>query len=169
MDINPLIWVACSYLGLGAINQEAKKNEAFSLAKKLSMSLTGTQKGNINLGAAGVNNPSANFTRSVVNDPSTTLNVDLVPGQKIDKLNLDLFPWPIADKQYDVAFASHILEHLANWQEAINEMLRIATYAVIVLPYPYSFGWWATREHKQHFSLNDIEQMRQIPNVYVFC
>jgi ubiquinone/menaquinone biosynthesis C-methylase UbiE len=167
--VNAFLWAVGAYLGVGAINQETQKNKAFELSKKLSMSLVGTGKGNINLGAAGVNNPAATFTRSVVNDPSVTTNVDVVPGPKIEKLNLDITPWPIADQQYDVAFASHILEHLANWQSAFDEMRRIATYVVIVLPYPYSFGWWATKEHKQHFTLEDINKMRQIPNVYVFC
>jgi SAM-dependent methyltransferase len=167
--MNAFLWACGAYLGVGAINQERQKNKAFELSKKLSMSLVGTGKGNINLGAAGVNNPAATFTRTVVNDPSVTTNVDIVPGPKIYKLNLDETPWPIADNQYDVAFASHILEHLADWRAALDEMRRIATYVVITLPYPYSFGWWATQEHKQHFTFEDISKMRQIPGVYVFC
>jgi ubiquinone/menaquinone biosynthesis C-methylase UbiE len=88
---------------------------------------------------------------------------------KCELVNLEETPLPFSDKQFDVALASHTLEHLANWQQALTEWSRIAEHVVIVLPNPLSINSYFNPLHKQHFSLGDMTYIRaHWSNVEVF-
>jgi len=85
-------------------------------------------------------------------------------------VNLEEAPLPFTEKQFDVAFASHVLEHLKNWEQALSEWTRIANHTVVVLPNPLSIGGWVYSEHKQHFGFGDIDYIRNWwSNVAVFA
>lgn len=139
------------------------KEVAFEEAKRLSGG-----KGIINIGAG----PHRIFGAQVVaRDPEVAVNIDIEPDGLPNFIQLDAQrePLPFADKQFGVAYCSHVLEHLDNWQFALNEMLRVADYVIIVLPDPRSFSGWIDPEHKQHFSTDDINQIIELyPNVIVY-
>jgi len=139
------------------------KEVAFEEAKRLS-----NGKGIINIGAG----PNRTFGAQVVaRDPEVLSNIDIDPDGLPNFIQLDVEsdPLPFADKQFGVAYCSHVLEHMDNWEFALNEMVRVADYVVIVLPDPQYFSGWLDLEHKQHFSTDDIDAILQLyPNVVVY-
>jgi len=139
------------------------KETAFEEAKRLS-----NGKGIINIGAG----PNRTFGAQVVAwDPEVVVNIDIGPDGLPNFIQLDVEsePLPFADNQFGVAYCSHVLEHLDNWQFCLDEMVRVADYVVIVLPDPVYFSGWIDPEHKQHFSIDDIAQILKLyPNVVVY-
>lgn len=129
-------------------------------------SLAGT-KGVINLGA-GPNRPFP--SQQIALSSEVAANVDIVPNGLPHYLQYNIEnELPFADKQFSVSYASHVLEHLENWQLALEEACRVADVVVVVLPHPLSLTGWLAPAHKQHFSKGDIEQMRKnYNNVVVF-
>jgi len=140
------------------------KSAAFREAKRLAGS-----RGIINLGAG----PHRTYQAQIIAEaPEILSNIDIAPNGIPHFIQLDIEnePLPFDDKQFGSAFASHVLEHLDNWQFALAEASRIADYVVVVLPHPANFGGWLAPEHRQHFSRNDIENMVELyPNVEVYC
>lgn len=139
------------------------KEIAFEEAKRLSGG-----KGIINIGAG----PNRTFgAQGVARDPEVLANIDIDPDGLPNFIQLDVEsdPLPFPDKQFGVAYCSHVLEHLDNWQFCLDEMVRVADYVVIVLPDPSYFSGWIDPEHKQHFSTDNIERILQLyPNVVVY-
>lgn len=143
--------------------EERIKGNAFKQAEALSK-----EKGIINFGATGAG--ISGLTKEIAQSPEIKVNVD-VEADSIPNFtfqNLEQTPYPYEDKQFDVAFCSHILEHLENWEEAFAEWRRVADNTIIVLPIPYLHGWFSPM-HRQHFTNKDISKMRQYPNVFVYC
>ena len=139
------------------------KEAAFEEAKRLARG-----RGIINLGAG----PHRTFlAQEIAESPESLANIDITPNGMPHFLQLDIEGeiLPFTDKQFGCAFASHILEHLDNWQFALAEAARVADYVVVVLPHPAYFSGWLTPEHKQHFSVEDIQNMLELhPNVEVY-
>lgn len=144
------------------INFINQKESALQYARSLVNS-----KGIINLGAGC---SRTGFAEAVCELPEVVYNVDLGGDcPKCMVVNLEKAPLPFTDKQFDVAFASHVLEHLENWEQALDEWTRIADHTVVVLPNPLSIGGWVYSEHKQHFSFGDMDYIRtHWSNVAVF-
>jgi len=138
--------------GISVNHHIETKQQAFDYAK----SLVG-DKGIINLGAG----PHRTLLADVIaKSPEVRANLDIVPDGLPNFIQWDIEnPLPFGDKTFDVTFASHVLEHLDNWQFTLNEATRVADYAVIVLPHPLSPGGWLNPYHKQHFSKGDIAKM----------
>jgi len=152
---------ACAAIDLGHV--VITKNVAFEDAKRLS-----NGKGIINIGAGPHRTLQAQI---IAEQPEVLGNVDIAPNSMPHFIQLDVETerLPFADKQFGCTFASHVLEHLDNWQVALGEMVRVADYVVVVLPHPASFSGWLAPEHKQHFSRDDIEEIAQLyPNVEVY-
>lgn len=149
---------ACDLLHMATI-----KAAAFEHAGQLS-----NGKGIINLGAG----PHRTYQAQVIAEaPEVLANIDITPNgmPRFMQLDLERDPLPFPDKQFGCAFASHVLEHLDNWQFALQEMARVADYVVIVLPDPVYFSGWLAPEHRQHFSRDDINEMAELyPNVVVY-
>jgi hypothetical protein len=151
--MNALAVVSSLYGIFVATNFISKKNSGL----KRALSLVG-DKGMINLGAGC---SRTGFSETVCNLPDVVVNVDLTgSGPKMQVQNLEE-SLPFRNSEFDVAFASHVLEHLEKWQEALNEWTRIADNITIVLPNPLSISGWIYSEHKQHFSFGDIEFIKQ--------
>jgi SAM-dependent methyltransferase len=153
---------AALYFLFDGVNLLAAKQQAFSLAKSLV-----TNKGILNAGAG----PRRLWlAQSIVHSPEVAANVDIVPDglPHYQQLDLERTPYPYKDRQFDVVFASHVLEHLGNWQEALNEMRRIADHVVVVLPHPLSLAGQVAPAHRQHFGFQDIASLQKVPRVLVF-
>ena len=147
-----------------SVHHVITKGAAFEEARELS-----NGKGIINLGCG----PHGPFGAQIIAEqPEVMANIDIaVDGMPLfTQVDIESEPLPFADKQFGCAFASHILEHLDNWQFALNEACRVADYVVVVLPHPCNFGGWLIPEHKQHFSISDIQQIVELyPSVEVYC
>ena len=139
------------------------KDAAFQEAMKLS-----NGKGIINIGCG----PHRTYQSYIIAEQSDVLaNIDITRNgmPHFQQLDIEAEVLPFADKQFGVAFLSHILEHLDNWQFALAEASRVADYLVIVLPHPAYFSGWLAPGHRQHFSRDDMYEMTQLyPNVVVF-
>jgi len=139
------------------------KDAAFEQARKLSRG-----KGIINIGAG----PHRTYQAQVIAEaPEVLANIDLVPNGMPHFIQLDVErdPLPFTDQEFGCSLASHILEHLDNWQFALSEMVRVADQVIIVLPDPIYFSGWLHPAHKQYFSLQDITQIIQaFDNVTVY-
>lgn len=139
------------------------KDAAFREANRLAAG-----RGIINIGCG----PHRTYqAQEIAEQPEVLANLDIAPNGVPSFLQLDIEvePLPFGDKQFGCAFASHVLEHLDNWQFALAEACRVADWVVVVLPYQANFGGWLAPEHRQHFSRDDIERMVELyPNVEVY-
>jgi hypothetical protein len=144
------------------LNLLGKKQEAFAVAKSLA-----SDKGILNLGAGVHRSP---FGMTVAKSPEVTLNVDVTPDGLTNYLvfNLEEVPWPFGPKQFSVAFMSHCLEHLENWQEVLEEAQRVSDYVVLVLPHPLSPTGRLDPDHRQHFSFDDIASLQKAQGIIVY-
>jgi len=152
-----------SYALHDALHLTVTKGAAFEEAKRLACG-----RGIINLGAG----PHRPFGAQVIAEqPEILANIDITPNGMPHFLQLDIEgeALPFANKQFGVAFLSHVLEHLDNWQFALAEASRVADCAVVVLPHPAYFSGWIWPEHRQHFSRDDIQKIVEFyPNVEVY-
>ena len=155
--------LTAAYATVDIFHLATTKEAAFEEAKRLSGG-----KGIINVGAG----PHKIFGAQIIaRDPEVRANIDIEPDGLPNFIQLDVErdSLPFDDKQFGCAFASHILEHLDNWQFCLDEMLRVADYVVVVLPHPHYFSSWPNPEHKQFFSIDDINQILQLySNVVVY-
>ena len=145
------------------LHMTATKDVAFEEANRLS-----NGKGIINLGAG----PHRTYQAQIIAEsPEILANIDIAPDgiPRFLQLDIESESLPFSDKQFGCAFASHVLEHLRNWQFALAEACRVADYVVVVLPHPAYFSGWLAPEHRQHFSVVDINAIAQLyPNVLVY-
>ena len=139
------------------------KAAAFEHARQLS-----NGKGIINIGAG----PHRTYQAQVIAEqPEILANIDVTPNgmPRFMQLDIEQETLPFTDKQFGCVFASHVLEHLDNWQFALAEMVRVANNVVIVLPHPAYFSGWLCPGHRQHFLRDDIEVIAQLyPNVVIY-
>ena len=151
----------CALLDL--LHVTVTKDVAFEEANRLS-----NGKGIINLGAG----PHRTYQAQIIAEsPEILANIDIAPDgiPRFLQLDIESESLPFSDKQFGCAFASHVLEHLHNWQFALAEACRVADYVVVVLPHPAYFSGWLAPEHRQHFSMDDINAIAQLyPNVLVY-
>ncbi|MBA7652383.1 hypothetical protein ES703_60213 [subsurface metagenome] len=152
-----------AYAACDLLHLTTTKAAAFERARQLA-----NGRGIINVGAG----PHRTYQAQVIAEqPETLANIDITPNGMPHFLQLDIEtdPLPFSDKQFGAAFLCHVLEHLDNWQFALNEASRVADYAVVVLPHPAYFSGWLAPEHRQHFSRDDIESLAQLyPNIVVY-
>lgn len=54
------------------------------------------------------------------------LNVDFVKQPGVDKIvNLEKFPWPFKDNEFDEIYTSHFLEHVNDFEKTLLEIRRV--------------------------------------------
>ena len=54
------------------------------------------------------------------------INLDIVKGEGVDIVhNLNKFPYPFKDNEFDEIYAYHILEHLDDFLKSVKELYRI--------------------------------------------
>lgn len=71
--------------------------------------------------------------------------------------NLDDFPYPFEDKQFDFFVALQVWEHIKEKQKAFQEICRISEN--VILSFPYKWG----KSHKDHGNIDD-ETIRKWTN-----
>jgi len=162
--VKGLLAIGGIYITAMTINFFAKKEMAVARARSLV-----TNKGIINLGAGC----SRSFiSSSYCNIPEIVVNVDKVAYDgcpKCVQIDLETGSLPYGDRQFDVALASHVLEHLENWQSALTEWCRIADHVILVLPNPFNIEQLINPEHKRYFSYADVHYIvKHWPKVEVY-
>jgi len=82
----------------------------------------------------------------------TTVDIEGEPDLKCD---LNEFPYPFDENEYDTIWAIHVLEHLEEPEKAIEEMKRIAKERVVaVVP----IGERNDPDHKRVYMPEDLDE-----------
>ena len=88
---------------------------------------------------------------------SGSISIDFNPKVNPDvQHNLDIYPWPLKDSEFDVIYSSNCLEHLENPKRALEEMWRIAkpgAEMIIKVPHFSSRIAYGDVEHKRFFGI----------------
>lgn len=96
-------------------------------------------------------------------------NLDSVKLPGIDKVHdLNKFPWPFKDNEFDEIYASHVLEHLDSIIKPIEEIWRISkNNARIRIEVPIFPSVWAAADptHKQFFTYMTFDYFRPEDNL----
>jgi len=157
--------VAALYVIACVTNYHAEREKAFYRAKQLVKN-----KGIANIGC-GVGRYKSDSSMKYANDASVFANIDSEFDPEISKLivtNAES-PLPFGLKEFDVVFASHVLEHIEDWKAALTDWLRIADKVVIVLPHPWNAGQLKDLTHKRFVGFDWIEAVKKFnKNIEVF-
>jgi len=91
------------------------------------------------------------------------INVDLFPLDGVNKVvNLNIYPWPFKDNEFDEILALQVIEHLNDIPQALRELHRISkdkTKIHIGVPYFASVGAWTDLTHKHPFAYCSLDYM----------
>lgn len=89
------------------------------------------------------------------------IGLDIFPYEGVDVVhNIDEFPWPFKENQFEKVKAQHIIEHVANIADFLKEIHRISAPGAevsIVTPHFTSLDSWADPTHRWHLSTNFAE------------
>jgi SAM-dependent methyltransferase len=93
------------------------------------------------------------------------VGVDRVAGPGVDVVHdLSRFPWPFPDDTFDAIRLSHILEHLGNVLQTMEEVHRIARPGAEVLiwtPHYSSMNSWTDPTHCVHMGFHSMDLFTQ--------
>jgi len=88
------------------------------------------------------------------------INVDVTEYEGIDQVvDLSVYPWPWADESIDGIHASHVIEHLADPVQFINEcrrILKVGGFLRLCLPHSSSVTNIGCFGHYRTFSYNTM-------------
>lgn len=95
------------------------------------------------------------------------INIDVIDygGNLIHDLNS--FPYPFDDNTFDEIYCSHILEHLDNFNNTINEIYRIAkpnSILIVYAPFFLNTKYFGEPDHKIPFSIRTFDNYEYIEN-----
>lgn len=95
------------------------------------------------------------------------INLDVIDygGNLIHDLNS--FPYPFEDNTFDEILASHILEHLQNFNKVITELYRISKPNAIInvyAPFFLNTKYFGDPDHKIPFSIRTFDNYEYIEN-----
>jgi len=110
------------------------------------------------------------------------VNVDCRNNVKVDvKWDLEKFPYPFKDNQFDEVLMGHVLEHLIDPIRVLREIIRISknkAKVIVEVPHAISYANIASIQHKANFTENsftpehlkeyDLEQLKLIKNEFVY-
>jgi len=99
--------------------------------------------------------------KSVLCSPDDTLvTVDINPAVGADVVhNLDVYPWPFSDNEFDIIHLDNVLEHLDDVVKAMEEIHRVSkNCAKIKIIVPYFRSKWACVDptHKHFFTMDTL-------------
>lgn len=92
---------------------------------------------------------------------SEWLDVDVTPGVDPDKVaNLDSIPWDLPSDHFVFVEARHIVEHLDNPLQAIEEIAQILKpKGQLLLTYPLGHTRFEDATHRHFWNWNTAEQL----------
>ena len=96
------------------------------------------------------------------------VNLDIRKLKGVDIVcDLDKFPYPIKDKEFDEVVANHVLEHLNNIPEIMDELHRILKdrgTIKIRCPYFKNESAFSSPQHKRYITEKSFEHYYYHPN-----
>jgi len=89
------------------------------------------------------------------------LGIDSSPRSSADIIHdLDHFPWPLPDDEFDVIYCYHVLEHLDDIVRVMEELHRVGKKGAMVeirTPHFSSLYSWQDPTHQHHFALDSFD------------
>ena len=83
-----------------------------------------------------------------------TTTLDICLDIPVDvKQDLNQFPYPFFDKQFDRVFCSHTLEHLRFPERALDEFVRISNVVEVWVPHQWSMTAKRDKSHLHTFNI----------------
>jgi len=99
--------------------------------------------------------------------------IDINPRSKADVIHdLNVFPYPLADNEFDMVIAEHVIEHLDDVIKVMEEIHRVCKPGAIVyieVPHFSSHHFFTDPTHKHAFSSRSFEYFIPAPGgLYMF-
>ncbi len=95
------------------------------------------------------------------NPKDVVIGIDCAKLPGVDKVhNLEKFPWPFKDNEFEIIIANHFLEHVSDLIKTLEEIHRICKPGAIIevkVPYFASAGAFQDPTHKRFFTLRSFE------------
>ncbi len=92
------------------------------------------------------------------------VNLDFAKLKGVDIVHdLDIYPWPLKNNEFDYVVSSHVLEHLGSIVEPIEELWRITKKGALIsieVPIFPSIGSAADPTHKQFYTFRTFDYFR---------
>ena len=93
------------------------------------------------------------------------INLDSIKLPGVDIVhNLEKFPWPFKDNEFDMIISSHVLEHLGdtlNNMEEIWRILKPGGTIIIKVPNASHRVAFVDPTHKRYFTLNTFDYFQE--------
>jgi predicted SAM-dependent methyltransferase len=84
------------------------------------------------------------------------INIDIIKTDQTDiVMDLEIYPWEIADNSVDEIMVSHYIEHVSDLMKFVDELYRITkkgSKITVIAPYYTSVRAWQDPTHKHAIS-----------------
>jgi len=93
------------------------------------------------------------------------INLDMVDYGGNTVVDLMRYPWPFPDSQFDEVLASHILEHLPNFNAVITEIWRVSkpgASVVVRVPFFLSTKYYSEPDHRTPFGIRSFDNYEDV-------
>lgn len=93
------------------------------------------------------------------------VNLDVVDYGGNTVCDLNRYPWPFADNTFDEVYASHILEHMGNFNAVITEIWRVSKHGArfeVRVPFFLSTKYYSEPDHRIPFGIRSFDNYEDI-------
>jgi predicted SAM-dependent methyltransferase len=95
------------------------------------------------------------------------INLDIVDYGDNQIHDINSIPYPFKDNSFEEIYASHVLEHLDNFNKTITELYRIAKpncTIIVYAPFFLNTKYFGEPDHKIPFSIRTFDNYEYIGN-----
>jgi len=93
------------------------------------------------------------------------VNLDMIDYGGNTLTDLNRYPWPFPESHFDEVLASHILEHMGNFNAVVNEIWRVCRPGAIVVvrvPFFLSTKYYSEPDHRIPFGIRSFDNYEDI-------
>ena len=93
------------------------------------------------------------------------VNVDITDYGGNEIVDLNAGPWPWADDRFEEIFASHVLEHLDNFNAVVNELWRVSRPGGLIevrVPFFLSTKFYSEPDHRIPFGIRSFDNYESL-------
>lgn len=129
---------------LQVVCENVERDTVFSQAKAKAVELG---KPLLNAGCGQIK-PIGGFPRAIL---ESDVNLDISPMAvpRFVQSSVERIPYP--DKYFGAAFCCHVLEHIDDLEQGLQELYRVADYVYIIVPSTIWPSTWLHTGHKRVF------------------
>ena len=88
------------------------------------------------------------------------IGVDMIEDEAVDVTHdLNKFPWPFPDDHFDLVIFKHAIEHVADVDKCLNEIIRISkhgAYLYVETPHYTNNDSWGDPAHLRHLNSRSL-------------